>query len=316
VRALPGKVDARLGPKQRGVLIAGRTVSLVLGSGGARGLAHIGVIEWLEEHGYEIRVIAGASMGALIGGIHAAGKLEAYTQWVRALTKRDVLHLLHLNFNRAGLSSGDRLMETLRGLLGDTEIENLPIAFTAVATDLDTQKEVWIREGSLFDAIRASIAIPTVFTPVRYRGHLLVDGGLLNPVPIAPTMDDVTDLTIAVDLRGRRDVVETRPEPAGRGEASAAHRTAIRQFIETLQEKLRAGDGGREEAEENLTVIDLVLRSFETMQRTITRFKMAAYSPDHIVEIPANACMTFEFDRAEEMIALGYERTGMELGRL
>jgi len=287
-----------------------------LGSGGARGLAHIGVIRWLEEHGYEIRVISGASMGALIGGIYAAGKLDTYTQWVRALTKRDVLRLLHLTFNRSGLSSGDRLMQTLRQLLGDAEIESLPVAFTAVATDLDTEKEVWIREGSLFDAIRASIAIPTVFTPVRYRGHLLVDGGILNPLPIAPTMEDVTDLTVAVNLRGQREIMDTLPEGAGKGGASTAHRTAIRQFIEALQEKFRSGYEGSEQTEETLNAVDLVIRSFETMQRTITRFRIAAYNPDFVVEIPSNACTTFEFHRADEMIALGYERAGMKLGRV
>ncbi|HID49559.1 MAG TPA: serine protease [Chromatiales bacterium] len=293
-----------------------RTVSLVLGSGGARGLAHIGIIHWLEEHEYEIRAISGASMGALIGGIYAAGKLDLYTNWVSALRKRDVLGLLDFSFSKSGIFSGDRIMQTLRDLLGDMNIENLPIAFTAVATDLDAEKEIWINEGSLFDAIRASISIPSVFTPVRYKGHLLVDGGLLNPVPIAPTVYDVTDLTIAVNLRGKR---EKLPRPAGSPAArdkDPGYQVAIRQFVESLQEKLLPENEPRQKGKETVTVVDLVNRSFETMQDTITRFKMAAYNPDFIIDIPANACTTFEFYRAEEMIALGYERAERELAQL
>lgn len=290
-----------------------RTVSLVLGSGGARGLAHIGIIHWLEEHGYEIRAISGASMGALIGGIYAAGKLDVYTDWVRALSKRDVLRLLDFTFSRAGIFSGERIMQTLRDLLGDTDIETLPIAFTAVATDLDAQKEIWINEGSLFDAIRASISIPTVFTPVRYKGHLLVDGGLLNPVPIAPTVYDVTDLTIAVNLRGKREKLAAPPAPEESQANRKKYQTAIRQFIEALQERLPFGNNQEEEGEPQVNVVDLVNLSFETMQDTITRFKLAAYNPDFVIDIPANACATFEFYRARELIALGYERAGREL---
>ncbi len=181
---------------------AGKRVSLVLGSGGARGLAHIGVIQCLEEQGYHIESIAGASMGALVGGIHAAGELAAYRDWVCALSRTDVLRFLDFAFSAGGLFKGDRIMDTLRDMVGEHAIEDLPIAYTAVATDIDRQREVWISRGPLFDAIRASIAVPTVFTPHRYLGLTLVDGGLLDPVPIAPTFRDRTDLTIAVNLNG------------------------------------------------------------------------------------------------------------------
>lgn len=290
-----------------------RTVSLVLGSGGARGLAHIGIIHWLEEHGFEIKAISGSSMGALVGGIYAAGKLDIYTNWVRALSKRDVLRLLDFAFSSGGIFSGERIMQTLRDLLGDTEIENLPIAFTAVATDLDAEKEVWINEGSLFDAIRASISIPTVFTPVRYKGHLLVDGGLLNPVPIAPTVYDVTDLTIAVNLRGKREKIRHADENGNKQEKDRTYQTAIREFIESMQERFLPETGAGSEQEESVNVVDLVNRSYDTMQDTITRFKMAAYNPDFIIDIPANACATFDFHRAEEMIRLGYEHATRDL---
>ncbi len=165
-----------------------KTVSLVLGSGGARGLAHIGVIHWLEENNCKIRSIAGSSMGALIGGIYAAGKLDEYEQWVRAITKIDIVTLLDLSWEKSGLVKGDKIINTLIHLVGEQLIENLPIQYTAVATDFKREKEIWIRSGRLFDAIRASMSIPLLFTPFKYRGVDLIDGGVLNPVPVAPTM--------------------------------------------------------------------------------------------------------------------------------
>ncbi|MDG2280377.1 MAG: patatin-like phospholipase family protein, partial [Flavicella sp.] len=177
------------------------TVSLILGSGGARGLAHIGVIKWLEENNYEIKSIAGCSIGSLIGGVYAAGKLNQLTQWMLSLNKTDIASLLDFSWgNTGGLFKGDKIIETLVGFLEDIQIENLSIPFTAVATDIITEKEVWINSGSLFEAIRASISLPMFFTPVAYGDAVLIDGGVLNPVPIAPTFKDDTDLTIAVNL--------------------------------------------------------------------------------------------------------------------
>jgi NTE family protein len=193
---------------------SGPSVSLVLGSGGARGLTHIGIIQWLEAQGYQIQSIAGCSMGALVGGIHAAGKLDRYRDWVCALRRTDVLRFLDLAFHPAGLIKGDRIMDRLREMVGEHQIERLPINFTAVATDIERQREVWITKGPLFDAIRASIAVPTLFTPHRYLGLTLLDGGLLNPVPIAPTFRDLTDLTIAVNLNAG-------PAAEGQGQPSA-----------------------------------------------------------------------------------------------
>ena len=170
--------------------IAHKSISLVLGAGGARGLAHIGAIQWLSDNGYEIRSIAGSSMGALVGGIYAMRKLQVYEQWVSALERVDVLRLLDFSFSRAGLFKGDRIMAVLRKLIGDCAIEDLDISFTAVATDVASGKEVWLRQGKLFDAIRASIATPLIFTPFSRGGQRLVDGSLVNPLPIAPTLSD------------------------------------------------------------------------------------------------------------------------------
>ena len=287
-----------------------RSVSLVLGSGGARGLAHIGVIHWLEEHGYEIQAISGSSMGALIGGIYAAGKLDIYTRWVSALRQRDVIRLLDINFSGAGLFSGDRIIHTLKDLLGDAYIENLPIVFTAVATDLDNGREVWFRKGSLFDAIRASISIPSVFTPVHYQGHLLVDGGLSNPVPIAPTVTDVTDVTIAVSLSGKHRELSREKEPhiMANNKNQTSYQLAIGQFIENLQERFSNHKKDKVERKEEVNLFEVTSRSLEAMQNTIARFKLASYNPDYLIEIPANACGMFEFHQAKEMIELGYRQ--------
>ncbi len=290
-----------------------QTVSLVLGSGAARGLAHIGVIEWLNEHGYRIESIAGASMGALVGGIYAAGELDSYKQWVLALEKIDVVRFLDLAFSSEGLFKGDRLMDLLREMVGDRNIEDLPMTYTAVACDLNRRREVWFTSGLLFDAIRASIAIPTVITPHRYRGMILLDGGLLNPVPIAPTFKDMTDLTIAVDLNAVPDpdvfpdrTKDTRkPSPSGK---SSTHHATVQRFLDSIQNTLQKGIEARRD--NDLGLLDLLSSSFETMQNAISGIKLATYAPDVHIQIPRNACKAYEFDRASELIDLGYAMAG------
>jgi NTE family protein len=280
-----------------------QTVSLVLGSGAARGLAHIGVIEWLNDHGYRIESIAGASMGALVGGIYAAGRLDAYKNWVCALEKADVLRFLDLSFSSEGLFKGERLMEILKDMVGDRDIEDLPVSYTAVATDLERHREVWFTRGSLFEAIRASIAVPTIFTHHRYKGLTLLDGGLLNPVPIAPTFKDITDLTVAVDLnapRGQEEVgvvsgTATESKPA---KESSYHQKVI-QFLDNIQRSIA------QPAKSDLGMFDLLSNAFETMQNAISSMKLAAYAPDVVVEIPRSSCKAYEFYRAKYMIAIG-----------
>jgi len=292
------------------------TVSLALGSGGARGLAHIGVIEWLTGQGYRISSVSGASMGALVGGIYGAGELEAYKRWVCALRRGDVLRFLDFAFTGAGLLKGDRIMDTLRAMVGDRPIEDLEITYTAVATDIDRQREVWISQGPLFDAVRASIAVPGVFTPHAYRGMTLVDGGLLNPVPIAPTFRDFTDLTIAVnlnaetlqsDLGNRADQSADSDDSPGRAResrdeppADLSYQERIRQFLDAIGESL--GGGG----DDQRGVFELTIRSFETMQNAISAVKLAAYRPDVVIDVPRDACAAHEFHRARELIELGH----------
>jgi NTE family protein len=244
----------------------------------------------------------------LIGGIHAAGKLNDYEKWVRAIRKIDMVSLLDLAFARSGFVKGERIISTLRDLIGDQCIEDLPIPFTAVASDIIREKEVWINTGSLFDAIRASISLPLFFTPFNYNGTRLIDGGVLNPVPIAPTFDDQTDLTIAVNLGGA-PVRLPRPLPVDKpdnGNQAPLHEKIL-QFISNLSSDEDEEDGGWD-------MYDIADKSFDAMQSTIARQKLAAYPPDVLIEIPRNVCGTLDFYRAAEMISLGYNRAGQVLG--
>lgn len=280
---------------------ASKTVSLVLGSGGARGLAHIGVINWLTDNGFHVASVSGASMGALVGGIFAAGKLDVYTRWVNALEKTHVLRFLDLSFSSGGLFKGDRIIDVLRDMVGEHAIEDLPINFTAVATDIDRQREVWLSKGPLFDAIRASIAVPSIFTPHEYLGMTLLDGGLLNPVPIAPTFKDRTDLTIAVDLNAahRRPPAEPQPQPEQPDREGGYHHLIV-QFLDALQ------GGHRGEQKGDIGLFDLLSRSFDTMQNAISAVKLASYAPDIVIQIPRDTCASYEFYRAKEVIETGY----------
>lgn len=283
---------------------SGKRVSLVLGSGGAKGLAHIGVIRWLEEHGFEVASVSGSSIGALVGGIYAAGKLDEFESWVRAITKADMVTLMDISWGRGGLIKGDKIINTLTKLVGEQMIEELPISFTAVATDIRGEREVWLNSGSLFQAIRASISLPMFFTPVQMDGLTLIDGGVLNPVPIAPTFGDKTDLTIAVNLGA---VVQ---------EETAAPRKSVHVEKEDdldLQEKVSRFFKGFQKTDaaprrRDWSAYEIANQAFDAMQSSLARQKLAVYPPDLVVEVARNACGTLEFNRASEMIDLGYKR--------
>lgn len=292
--------------------MSAKTISLVLGSGGARGLAHIGVIDWLEEHGYQIESISGCSMGALVGGIHAAGKLAAYKDWVVSLERRDVIKMLDLSFGLGGLFKGEKIINKLRDLVGDLKIEDLDITFTAVATDIETGKEVWFTRGSLFDAIRASIAVPLVFTPVTKGKRVLLDGGLVNPVPIAPTMSDNTDMTIAVNVDSEPDddADTPQPEPATSGDTEPGEQNWFGRMVDELQERF-----GLEKSiqDDQLGFYEVLTRSIEIMQNSIATMKMAAYAPDVTISISRDVARSYEFYRADELIKYGYQCAGHAL---
>lgn len=287
-------------------------IALVLGSGGARGLAHIGVIEALEQAGFKIAAIAGASMGALVGGIHAAGRLHDYRDWVCTLERSDVVRLLDFAFGHPGLIKGEKLIGVMRELVGEHRIEELPIPFTAVATDLATQREVWLNQGPLFDAIRASIAIPMLFTPHRIGGRELVDGGLLAPLPIAATRLTHVDMVVAVDVNDRvpaalREFRARAEAPAktvatvGADEQEAEGlRSRITQLMDSLFEK-------RPAPPPQPGLLDLMSRSLDTMQAQLSRLQLAMDPPDLLIRVPRDSCMFHEYWRGREMIDIGHQ---------
>jgi NTE family protein len=299
----------------------------VLGSGGARGYAHIGALQVIAERGFEVVAIAGSSMGALVGGVYAAGCLDDYTAWVTRLRHLDLLRLVDLSLSAGGAIRGEKVFAIVREMVGDTRIEDLPIAYTAVATDLLSHREVWFQDGSLSDAIRASVAIPSLFTPVVSGDQLLVDGALMNPVPILPTLPSHADLTIAVHLSGeiRRHsptraagpvtapVLEAEDVDGADASETTLRKRAARFFDwEKVREMLgrdhdHAADHGIDIAD--VGRLDVVNLAYEVMQSTLTSYKLAGYPPDVLVEIPKASARTFEFHRAPDLIELGRVRT-------
>jgi NTE family protein len=267
---------------------------------------------WLILHGYDIRSISGCSMGALIGGIYACGKLDVYEEWVRAISKLDIIKLLDVSWGSQGLVEGERIIAVLKDLIGDRRIEDLPLEYTAVAADVKREKEVWLKRGSVFDAIRASISLPLFFTPFDINGTKLLDGGILNPVPIAPTFEDNTDLTIAVNLGGPpvgNSQPKSESELKSTNERSTVGiRAKIKSFIEDTTSHATTDSSG------DWKMLSIADQTFDAMQGAIARQKLAAYPPDKTIVIARDACGTLEFDRADEMITLGYETAAQCLG--
>lgn len=287
-----------------------KTVSLVLGGGGARGHAHIGVIRALEERDFEIRSIAGTSMGAVIGGVYAAGQLDTYEKWAYKLKGNDVVRLLDFSFSRTSVFKGARIFDVLKELIGEYQIEDLDIGFTSVATSINEQREIWLNSGPLFQAVRASTAVPGVFSPIELNGRTLVDGGLVNPIPIAPTLNDTNDMTIAVNLSalpGGKDTRDAPPQEDAEQRVESGKNT-VQKFIGDLLKKSDEETGQPD-------AIDLLTKSIDVMQGAIARLKLAAYAPDVIIDISRDACSFFDFHRAEQMASLGYTATKKALER-
>ncbi len=272
-----------------------KSVSLVLGSGGARGYAHIGVIEELEKEGFKISSISGSSMGALIGGLYACGKLDSYKKWVESLDKLDIVKLLDISFNSTGFIKGEKVFKNLDELFGDTLIEELPVDFTAVATDITTKKEVWFQKGRLSDAIRASVSIPTIFTPKLIDGHYFIDGGVINPLPVAPTLSDMTDLTISVNLNA--DIPNIYKEPEEKEQNSS-----IFSYFGSKIEKDK-------KKREKLSYFNIMQTSINIMQTSLSRYKNAEYNPDIAINIPIGICDFYEFYLAKKVIDIGRQAT-------
>ncbi|KWX68004.1 patatin-like phospholipase family protein [Mycobacterium sp. NAZ190054] len=309
-------------------------VALALGSGGARGYAHIGVINELHERGHEVVGIAGSSMGALVGGLYAAGKLDEYTAWASSLTQRAVLRLLDPSITSAGVLRAEKILDAVREILGDVTIEELPIPFTSVATDLITGKSVWMQRGPVEDAIRASIAIPGLITPHVLDGRLLADGGILDPLPMAPVAAVKADVTIAVSISGEDPEAGRREResrtPSGdwlnrmwRSSSSLLDTKAARSLLETPTGRAVLGrfvagddepldvDTPHDEADPHaipkLGSFEVMNRVIDIAQAALARHTLAAYPPDLLVEVPRTVCRSLDFHRAAEVIEIGQE---------
>lgn len=250
-------------------------VSLVLGSGGARGISEIGVIYALESKGFVIDEVVGCSIGSLVGGIYAQGKLDQFRDWLKSLSKREIFRLMDFTYSGAGVMKGVRIFEVLKQIVPDMAIEDLPIRYTAVATDLKKEEDVVFRTGSMYDAIRASIAIPAVFTAVSVDEQFLVDGGVLNPLPINHVQHK-NNIVVAVNLDGH-------PDP------------------ELVVQKNGAVP--------KLNSIGVLTHAYYAMRRKLASQSLALYQPDYIVTIPHNISGLWDYDRSEYLIEKGVELT-------
>jgi NTE family protein len=308
-----------------------KRAALSLGSGGARGYAHIGVIQELRERGYEVVGVAGSSMGALVGGLYAAGSMDEFAEWATSLTGPAMLRLLDPSISAAGVLRAGKILEVVRELLSDVTIEELPIPYTAVTTDLIAGRSVWLQRGPLDQAIRASIAIPGVIAPHVIDGRLLADGGILDPLPMAPIAASNADLTVAVSVSGWDVVDDENPEIRPTWERL----TRLRRSTTALLDKLNAGldpadrlhsddesvddalvDIVRDSPIPKLGGFAVMTRTIEIAQAALARHQMAAYPPDVLVEVPRTACRSLDFHRAAEMIELGQKLAARALDRV
>jgi NTE family protein len=298
-----------------------KKVGIALGSGSARGWSHIGVIRSLLEAGIPVDVACGSSIGALVAGSHAAGFLDPLDRWVRKLSWSHIIGFMDVMIPRSGLIEGEKITAYLRETLADPKIEDLPVPFVAVATDLKRGKEVWIREGSLIDAIRASISLPGIFTPCGRNGRWLVDGGLVNPVPVSPCRALGADIVIAVNLNvgimGKprvRRIADPPPNdrnsvsPVAQGRWAAFLNRTSQQGNLTLFRQLFQEKPGR-----GLNFFDVLATSVKIMQDAITRQRLLADPPDILVKPKLAHIGLMEFNRAAEAIEEGKRAMDLQI---
>lgn len=291
-----------------------RKVGLALGSGSARGLAHIGVLRAIEEAGIEIDVIAGTSMGALIGAIFAAGKLDGLAARFLDFDWKSIVSLLDPVFPRTGLIDGQKIADFVHAHVQAARIEDLPIPFRAVATCIMSGEEVVCGAGDLIEAVRASISVPGIFTPVRSNGRILVDGGLVNPVPVSVVRAMGADLVIAVDLN--HDIVAGRAYHPDSRVNARPHTQAMARLLAGLQTSPGLAQFEAWLHQEPLPgIFDVLLTSIYIMQARMTQASLRQDSPDILIRPPLGAVRFMEFDRAEEIIEIGYRSAAEQLAR-
>lgn len=276
-------------------------VALALGSGGARGLTQIGVIEELEKNNMEVVSISGTSIGSLIGGLYANRHLQDFKRWISNLDESGVFDLVDFTLNKQGFVKGERVFNEMRKFIPDVHIEDLPIPYAAVTADLNSHKEEIITSGNLFSAIRASVAVPSVLTPVKSNGQLFVDGGVVNPLPITALPKSDAELTIAVNLCGPKTEKELLKKKDKDKRTKSWMDKIQRQFSDSFKEYFISGSKSKSE----LNYFEVVNSSFDLMQDRLTEITLEKTQPDILVNVPRNIAGTFEFDKAEELIEFG-----------
>lgn len=256
------------------------------------------MIEVLQARGLDIEAVAGTSCGALVGGAFAAGKLDELRDWMTRTSRREMLRLLDPGLGRPAMFTGTRLVRALREVVGEPRIEDLPIDFTAVAVDLLRQREVWLRRGDLWDALRASFAIPGIFTPLNMGGMELVDGGLLAPLPITATHLAGAHRVVAVDIHG--STPQRRDEPVRVVDAKADEPAVglLGRWMDRFGEEAATPT-------HRFGLMEVMSRALDTMQERIARVQLALEPPELLIRIPRDACQFYEFWRAAELIDIG-----------
>lgn len=277
-----------------------KKVALVLSSGGARGYAHIGAIRALHHQGYDITSVTGSSMGALVGGLYCAGRLDEAERWFKSLTRREMLSLTDISLGRNYLVKGEKVMHTLEEFAPDCLIEALPIPFRAVAADLVSQREVVFSKGSLYRAMRSSISMPSVFKPIKIAHHVLVDGGMVNPLPLnrAPRTEGDLLVSVNVSAPASMEIEEQREIKRQRERQGRSLLLSLQRFISSfVPDKVTSN---------YLTLMSSAI-SLQIQRNTVMAQKLTP--PDVAVNIPMNRFGVFDFDRAEEIIQTGYDLT-------
>jgi len=270
-----------------------RDVALVLSSGGARGLAHIGVIEELEAQGYRITSIAGCSMGALIGGFYAAGKLADYREWMKTIDRKKMRDLIDFSLSWNHIVKGERIIEAMKEVVPDVNIEDLPIPYCAVSTDWEHGEEIVFREGSLYEAIRASISLPSFFNPVRKDGRILIDGGVVNPLPLNRVVRHEGDILVCSDVSGYDYTAQSNLQQVAREK-----RKTDRSLGGIILNKLIPKNI-------EFNYITLLSRSSSLMIRQNSRLMVQLMKPDVYIDIQMNKYGGFDYDKSEKLITIG-----------
>lgn len=275
-----------------------KSIALVLSSGGSKGLAHIGVIKELERQGFKISSVSGSSIGSVIGGLYAMGKLDDYTNWVKSLNKKHIWGLMDFTISTNGLLKGNKIFEKMVAFIPDVLIENMKIPFAAVATDLLNEKDVVFKTGSFYKAIRSSVAIPSVFTSVKYEDTYLVDGGVLNPIPIDHVERKEGDILVVVNLYGKKknNVIKSISNIKSK---SSSYMGVFNNISVSLNKLLKTGD---KKSPSYLTVLTATTYA---MVHKLAKENIDKHQPEIVINIPVDSANTFDFHKADELIALG-----------